>query len=129
MSEYFGVESIGAGLWIYYVAILALALVLTVIWAKVQIEAAYEDGFQHGKRDLDGEIIKAENSGYRKGYMAGKDAGIFMGKSHADKSGPKSTKTPAKKPSKPSNTRRVQSGTNKPKSASKKPVKKSVKGK
>lgn len=123
MSEYFGVESIGTGLSIYYIAILALALVLTVIWARIQIEAAYEEGLQRGKRDLDGEIIKAENLGYRKGYKDGKDAGIFMGKSHAQSSGKSLAKTPLKQPTKPSNTRRTPSGQTKPKPVAKKPFK------
>lgn len=116
----------------YYLLLAALAILATIVFAYFQAESSFEYGFNCGRSDLDSLIVKAENISNSKGYKEGKDAGIFMGKSHAQKVNEvthKSTKTPVKQPANSSNTRRTSSSQNKPKPAAKKPVKKSVRGK
>lgn len=113
MSEYINIEIL---LWV------CGAIGITWIVAYFVIEERVKQAYAAGKADLGRQIVKTESYGYRKGYLEGKDAGIFMGKSHVQKVGPKTTKTPAKQPSKPSNNGRTQVAANKRKPAAKKPT-------
>ena len=106
-------QTLDPALLTYYIILLVIALILTLIFVYYQTQSSFDHGFNCGKSDLDQRVVKAENAGYRKGYAEGKDAGIFMGKSHAQQSGQNALKTPVKQPPKPINNRRPQSGRNK----------------
>jgi len=127
MSEY--LTTLDPVLLTYYLIIAVLALIGTVIFAYYQAESSFEHGYNCGKADLDGQIVKAGSESYRKGFNEGKHVGKYeaeqrfkQGAQKVNAVSSKTVKTPVKQSTKPSNNGRASFSPNKPKPAAKKPT-------
>lgn len=92
----------------FFIAFLILALVILGIGSHHRINEIYDIGYEYGKSDLDGQIIKAESDSYRKGLIEGRNAGWRDAEKRFNQDAQKfnaldskPTSSPVKQPSKP----------------------------